>query len=129
LRRNGSNSEMMRREIEKSILEELKGCEVSAVTFVRDYLQLQFDGPYLNLFVWPQVLRNGTTFEFGDPGYKDALCALIGKSVAGIFEETDKTLRLFFVDGSIAEVSLLFEDRRGPEAALFQNGKGECRVW
>jgi hypothetical protein len=120
---------MKRREFEKSILEELKGREVSAVTFVRDYLQLHFDGPYLNLFVWPQVLKNGTTFDLNNPRYKDALCGLIGKSVAGIFEETGKTLRLFFVDGSVAEASLLFKDRRGPEAAVFQNGKGEFRVW
>jgi hypothetical protein len=110
-------------------LDELKGRELSAVVFVRDYLQLQFDGPYLNVFVWPQVMSDGTTFDFGVPGYKDALCELIAKTVAGVFEKTGRTLQLFFSDGSIVEVSLLFEARKGPEAVVLQNGHGAFRVW
>lgn len=43
--------------------------------------------------------------------------------------ETGGTLRLFFVDGATAEATLLFEDRRDPEAALFQNGMRESRDW
>jgi hypothetical protein len=87
---------MSRPETEKSILEKLKGREVSSVSFVRDYLQLDFDGPYLNLFVWPQVLRNGTTFDFSNPGYRDALCELIGQTVVGIFEENGQDVASLF---------------------------------
>jgi hypothetical protein len=39
-----------------STLGQLKGRDLSAVTFMRDYLQLQFDGPFLNIFDWPRVL-------------------------------------------------------------------------
>ena len=28
---------------------------LSAVTFVRDYLQLQFDGPCVSAYVWPTL--------------------------------------------------------------------------
>jgi hypothetical protein len=114
---------------EKSILEELKGCELSAVVFVRDYLQLQFDGPYLTIFVWPRVKRQGTVFERGTLRYRDALCEQIGKAIGGVVEESDRRLSLFFTDGSIVEISLLPEDRRGPEAVLFRGGKGRSVVW
>jgi hypothetical protein len=120
---------MKESDFDRPILHELKSRELSAVVFVRDYLQLQFDGPYLNLFVWPQVVSGGRTFHFGVPGYKDALCELIAKTVAGVFEKTGRALQLFFSDGSIVEVSLLFEGRKGPEAVVFQNGHGAFRVW
>jgi hypothetical protein len=120
---------MKESEVEKSILEELKGRQLSAVTFVQDYVQLQFDGPYLNFFVWPQVMSGGRTCGFGQPGYRDALCDLIAKVVGGVFEEAGRKLRFFFTDDSIVEVSLLLEARRGPEAVVFQNGDGAFRVW
>ena len=116
-------------QVEKPILEELKGREISAVTFVRDYLQLQFDGPFINFFVWPQVLQGRTMFDFNRLGYRDVLCELIGKTVGGVIERREEKLQLFLTDGSLVEVSLLLKDRRGPEAVLFQNGKGGFGVW
>jgi hypothetical protein len=111
------------------ILDVLKGREVSAVTFVRDYLQLQFDGPFLNAFVWPRIKTGAAILDFETPGYRDALCSQIGKTVGGVIEEANRRLSLFFTDGSIIEISLLSRDRRGPEAALLQDGKGCFEVW
>lgn len=116
-------------ELDFSILIGLKGRYLSAVTFVQDYLQLQFDGPFLNLFVWPRVVVSGSTLSLGMPGYRDALCGQIGKSVAGLAVEADVTLRLFFTDGAMIEVSLLPNARLGPEAIVFQDGKGGFAVW
>ena len=114
---------------EKSILDELKGRELSAAVFVRDYLQLQFDGPFLTIFVWPRVKQKGTIFEFHTPAYRDALCEQIGKTVGGLIEEIHRRLSLFFTDGSMIEISLLPEDRKGPEAVLFRSEKGPTVVW
>ena len=111
-----------------SSLEQLKGRELSAVTFVRDYLQLQFDGPFLNVFVWPRILVPAGSVSFEMPGYRDGLCSQIGKTVGGVAVETDANFRLFFTDGSIIEVSLLPNARKGPEAIVFQDGKG-FGVW
>ena len=112
-----------------SILDELKGRNLSAVTFVQDYLQLQFDGPLLNVFVWPRIITPTMTGNFGMPDYRDGLCAQIGKPVGDVVAETDVTFRLFFTDGSIIEVSLLPGSRQGPEAVVFQDGKGGFAVW
>jgi hypothetical protein len=113
----------------KSILERLKGCELSAVTFVRDYLQLQFDGPFLNAFVWPRVKSGAVVFNVETPGHRDALCGQIGKTVGGVMEDPNARLSLFFTDGSILDISLLPQDRMGPEAVFMQDGKGGFRVW
>jgi hypothetical protein len=114
---------------EKPILEQMKGRDLSAVTFVRDYLQLQFDGPFLNIFVWPRVTTSATSVSVDMPGYRDALCGQIGKSVGGVVEEAGVRFCIFFTDGSIVDVSLLPEDRMGPETLVFQDGKGGFRVW
>jgi hypothetical protein len=106
------------------ILEKLTGEQLSAVTFVQDYLQLQFDGPLLNIFVWPRITSPVAFVSFEMPGYRDALCAQIGKIVGGVVAELDKNFCLFFTDGSIIDVSLLPSARKGPEAVVFQDGKG-----
>ena len=66
-----------------SPLEKLKGRNLSAVTFVQDYLQLQFDGPFLNIFVWPRITVSGKSLSFGMQGYRDELCGQIAKTVGG----------------------------------------------
>jgi hypothetical protein len=103
-----------------STLERLKGHELSAVTFVRDYLQLQFDGPFLNIFVWPRIMAPGASVSLEMPGYRDGLCAQIGKTVGGVAVETDVNFRLFFTDGSMIEVSLLPNARRGRRPLYFR---------
>jgi hypothetical protein len=112
-----------------STLEQLKGRDLSAVTFVRDYLQLQFDGPFLNIFIWPRIMAPAVSVSFGMTGYRDGLCAQIGKTVGGAAVETDVNFRLFFTDGSIIEVPLSPTARKGPEAIVFQDGKGGFGVW
>lgn len=110
-------------------LEQLKGRDLSAVTFVRDYLQLQFDGPFLNVFVWPRILVSAKTFSFGMPEYRDVLCAQIGKAVGGVAVKADLNFCLYFTDGSIIEISLRPELRKGPESVVFQDGAGGFGVW
>jgi hypothetical protein len=59
-------------------LAKIVGEPLSAVTFVRDYVQLHFDGPTISAFTLPTVTVRGKTIAFADPGYRDALCARIG---------------------------------------------------
>jgi hypothetical protein len=110
-------------------VEELKGRELSAVTFVQDYLQLQFDELFLNMFVWPRVMAPAASVSFGMLGYRDELCAQIGKTVGGVAVETGRNFQIFLTDGCMIEVSLLPGARTGPEAVVFQDGKGGFSVW
>jgi hypothetical protein len=67
---------MQREQTEEKSLQMLIGEQLSAVTFVQDYLQLQFDGPRLTVFSHPVVMLGDKTFHWGKPGFRDALCTI-----------------------------------------------------
>ncbi len=46
-----------------------------------DYLQLQFQRGVSNFYAWPQVRIGDSRLDFGDPGYRDALCGFITQTV------------------------------------------------
>ena len=62
----------------------LRGRMLSSVTFVMDYLSLQFDDPVLTCFMWPEVVGDAGSLHFGMSGYRDALCDLIATTVAEV---------------------------------------------
>ncbi len=64
--------------------EMLLGEQLSSVTFVQDYLQLDFDGVQLTYNVWPSVLLAEAQSVFGATGYRDALCSLIAHVVSDV---------------------------------------------
>lgn len=74
--------------------------QLSAVTFVQDYLQLDFDGKRLTVYAWPAVSLCDSRFTVDDNGYKDALCAFIAKPVTKT-TETESEIVLAFDCGSI----------------------------
>jgi hypothetical protein len=114
----------------KSILQLLENEQMGAVTFVQDYVQLHFDGPCLTAYVWPQVHNQGRSIRWPSPGYRDALCGLIGHIVVRAFEEPGERLAIQFADGAALEISLKDADRTGPEAAMFRNGTStDWNVW
>jgi len=118
---------------EISLLQQLAGRELSAVVFVRDYLQLQFDGPNitprLNLYVWPRITQVSVVVSYGESGYRDALCAQIGRLVEKV-SRCDARICLFLHGDTLLDVSLRPADCRGPEAIEFQGGEdGEWGVW
>ncbi|MEV6860639.1 hypothetical protein AB0M44_06515 [Streptosporangium subroseum] len=100
-----------------SLFPALVGEEMSSVIFVRDYVQLDFNGPRLSLFSWPQIAVDSEVRLMGDPGYRDALCSLIGHTVLTVTEGADTGLVIGFGPGSVVinpEPSQL----EGPEIAL-----------
>ena len=100
-------------------LREIAGQELSAVEFVTDYLQLRFDGPLLTLYEWPSVLLSEFSVSFGEPGYRDALCAQIGETVEDATLEEGDSLTVRFESGVVLAVSLREEDMAGPEGGVF----------
>jgi hypothetical protein len=100
-----------------SLLHALIGEDLASVVFVRDYLQLDFDGPRLSLYVWPQVTFGSTIRVMGDPGYRDALCDLIGHPVVQARESAATGLVLYFDAGAVTIKPTLTEVV-GPEIAM-----------
>jgi hypothetical protein len=116
---------------EGCLLTELVSAEVGSVVFVRDYVQVGFEAPFagLSAYVWPIVEADGKSLAIGAPGYRDALCALIGDTVsAGTCSAA--VLGIEFASGRRLLVSLDPEDAVGPEAAMlrFEVG-GRWNVW
>ena len=97
----------------------IEGEELEAVEFVEDYLQLRFEGPLLTFYEWPSVLLEEFSISYGEPGYRDALCALIGEEVEQAVLDDGSSLTLKLANGAVVALSLREEDMSGPDAGAY----------
>ncbi|MGW5112130.1 hypothetical protein [Nocardia sp. NPDC004123] len=111
-----------------SLLARLVGLELASVVFVRDYLQLDFDGPRLSCYVWPTIDADGITRSLGDAGYRDTLCALISQTVVSIDEAVGTGLLLRFAIGALS-IHPALEELGGPEIAVLSGFSDMWAVW
>ena len=103
----------------------IEGQELTAVEFVQDYLRLRFDGPMLTLYAWPHVLLADFSIAFGEPEYRNALCAQIGEIVAKASLEELESLTVELESGTVIALSLREEDLSGPQAGSYSvDGSG-----
>ena len=112
----------------------LLGHKVESVVFVMDYSQITLWGPAssprLSFYVWPRLTTFGEVREFGDQGYRDALCGLIGRWVTAASESATDGLVLRFDDDSLV-VNPEPTDLSGPEIAMLNmhDAEGTWEVW
>ncbi len=104
----------------------IEGQELTAIEFVSDFLRLRFDGPLLTLYAWPHILLEDFSLAFGQPEYRNALCAQIGEMVAKAKLEELDSLTIEFESGTVIALSLREEDMDGPEAGSY-SASGERR--
>ncbi len=108
----------------------IEGEQLSAVTFVQDYVQLHFDGPMITANTLPVVVVGDTRFAADEPGYRDQLCGLIAKNVARAYVLQGERFQIDFADHTSLVVSLKPEAYRTAEAVIFSDGKTEqFAVW
>jgi hypothetical protein len=100
----------------------IEGEQLSAVTFVQDYIQLHFDGPVVTAITLPIVIIDDTSFGVGAPGYRDRLCGQIAKKVVRAYVRPADRLQIEFLDGSTLVISLRPKDYRAAEAVIFSDG-------
>jgi hypothetical protein len=102
----------------------LSGRRLHAVTFVLDYMQLQFE-PALTIsaFTRVSVRPNGESRGDDDDQFRNLLCAQISKEVGLVIVRDAESFDLTFDDGSGVSISLRPEDYVGPEAVAV-NGDG-----
>jgi len=103
----------------------LVGEELAGVFFVRDYVELSFDGPTLRAFSGPVVSLHGVSATFPGLGSRDLLCALIARTVESVAEDASELVVNFAGGGEIrvplweaadiAEVAALVPARTGHE--------------
>lgn len=120
------------RSMRKPVVEihELIGEEISAVVFVRDYVEFHFGGPVLRSLSDPVIVTDdGVEHHFPEPGSRDALCRVIGSTVRTVDLEDDHRLEMTTSDGSRITIPLDFGHRQGPEAMHFVPEQGGIQVW
>ena len=97
----------------------IEGQELSAVEFVGDHLRLHFDGPKITLYDWPHVMLSDFSVAFGEPEYRNALCAQIGEIVSKASLEEMESLTIELESGTVLGLSLHEEDLDGPVAGSY----------
>ena len=95
-----------------NILEILNGEKSSSVTFVMDYLQLDFDGNSFTINVWPSVNVFNKEYRFADHLYRDKLCSLISQVVS---ETTFKDKEYFIIQFANSDSISVSLDPDNPE--------------
>ena len=88
----------------------LFGEMLSSVTFVMDYLQLDFNGNKITCNVWPIVSVNNNSYVYQQSGYRDIICSLITDSVSRIEIEIDNYLIIEFSKGGSLTISLKLDN-------------------
>jgi hypothetical protein len=105
----------------------LKAKEVTSVEFVHDYIQFHFNSAVLSMYTMPSVITAQRGYlSTVDPGYRDALCSLIGRTFQSVQLDRQQMVINFSADMSVT-VSLRDEDYVGPEALVFS--LDDERMW
>jgi hypothetical protein len=110
----------------QALFEELRGEQLSAVTFVQDYLQLWFDGPGVNVMNPLTVITASATITSWNQGFRDLLCGQIAKIVSRVERQGGEALTIRFEDGSALSISLRENDYRCAEAYYAHGFKGNA---
>ena len=97
----------------------IEGEELMSVEFVENFLQLRFGEPLLRLYDWPHVLFTDSSVAFGEPEYRNALCAQIGETVEKAMLEEGDALTIEFGNGIVFALSLREEDIDSPESGSY----------
>ena len=103
----------------------LSGRELSSVEFVRDYIQLRFDGPRLTIITDPVVGNSTEEYARINPNFCNMLCRLIGHPVKDI-SLNEENIILYFLDDQIIKIFLHSETG---EALIFDDENGKTWIW
>ncbi|MFJ5713673.1 hypothetical protein [Neobacillus sp. NPDC093127] len=110
----------------------IEGVEMTSVIFIRDYIQLIFEGindtAILTAYKLPTVYKNNVSYSIVTKGYRDELCSLINQKVEKVILLEKEAIKLIFEKNTTMEISLLEQDYEGPEAAMFMRGD-DIVVW
>ncbi len=108
-------------------LAQLIGQELNSVEFIQDHLILHFGeqttgGPAITFFAWPDVFREEGSYAYGEPEYRNVLCALLAEDVTAATLEENEAIEIEFESGVILRCSLREEDLDVPIAGQFSYG-------
>ena len=97
----------------------LIGEELKSVTFIEDFLELRFGVACVTLYDWPHVLLTEFSVAYGEPEYRNALCAQIGGEVVEASLEEGDALTIELANGVVLALSLREEDVDAPVSGSY----------
>lgn len=100
-------------------VEALVGEELRSVSFVEDFLELRFGATLVTLYAWPHVLLTEFSVAYGEPEYRNAVCAQIGEEVAAASLEETNALTIELANGVVFGLSLREEDVDAPVSGSY----------
>jgi hypothetical protein len=100
--------------------------QLSAVTFVLDYLQLSFDGPGFTVLCPARIRTPSNSAQRGEDGFRDQICAAIGHIVKSV-TVNDRAVSIE-LDGCEIVLDLSCSSA-GPEKLIFNDTDGGMTVW
>ncbi len=103
-------------------LDEIVGATLSAITFVSDYYQFQFNGPMFNVLTPVTVDSESGRAITGDDQFRNLVCGQIGRIVRKVTVREGEAIVIRFQDESEVRFSLNESDYPGPEAVIFFGG-------
>lgn len=111
------------------VLQGVLGRQLSAVTFVMDYLQLDFDGHRLSCYNWPILHTEKKQISYRNAGYRDQLCALIETKVIDVGEWRDLGVVITFDCKVRLSIPLVAVNTDAPEALHYESSGRMWYVW
>lgn len=123
--------------VPNELLGRLVGRRLNGVVFSMDYVILWFDGDpqggrgnvTLTCDVYPKVERRGVVFAEPDPGYGDALRALVPEEVTETIEQAGVGIAISFASGRLV-LNPTREEVVGAEIAMLGGfSDGAWMVW
>jgi len=113
------------------ILDNVIGEYLSSITFVMDYMQIDFNGYGFIFYNWPIIHSMEIVYEQQDISYRNKFCELIGKKVILVEEFLDLGLVIEFQNGIFINIPLKIEKSFDSisEIAEYSGQKQEWMVW
>lgn len=107
------------------------GEQLSAVVFVMDYVQLQFNSSSTVTVLTPiTVIPPGSSLAVrsGDDQFRNRLCEQIAKIMSNA-SVTSEEFRIVFEDQTMISISLRAEDCPGPESIIIYGRENSLQVF
>ena len=111
--------------------QQIVGEQLSAVVFVMDYVQLQFNSPPTLTVLTPiTVIPPGSSpaVRSGDDQFRNRLCEQITKIVSNV-TVTSEEFRIVFEDQTVVSISLRAEDCPWPESVVIHGRENSLQVF
>lgn len=109
----------------------LIGETLSSVTFVMDYLQMDFNGNQFSFYNWPVIHKGQKLIYETDTEYRNELYTLINRTIVTVDEYIDLGIAIEFEDNALLCMPLKVKNTYSiPEIAEFHSqDKDQWMIW